>query len=213
MIHKVNIALHVVTGTIGLLVGTVTLLLYRRSKEHKRWGRYFLYLLSVVVVTGFAGWLFFRSNSFLLMLTLVSGYVGYAGYRTIQLREKKGTWIDALIAVAALGTATGYVASLQHGQEWSPAVIYSTLAALLLVTSYDLLKFFWLHNRIKSWWRYEHIYKMISAFSALLSAFTGTILPNLKPFSQIGPSIFCTALIIFFIIQQSRLNTRARQEG
>src|SRR5687768_16651011 len=156
-IHKFNIILHVTAGTIALVIGLLTIFFYRQPVRHKRFGRYFLYLLSIVVVTGFLGWLFFRSNSFLLMLTLLSGYVGYAGWRSIRLREQRGTRFDALISFVALVTGVTYLLWLQQSNaDWSPAVIYPTLGALLLVTVYDLLKFFLLHPYVKGWWLYEH---------------------------------------------------------
>ncbi len=210
MIHKLNIGIHVLAGTIALLMGLVTLFYYQRPGRHKQFGRYFLYLLTIVVTTGFLGWLFFRSNSFLLMLTLLSGYVGYAGFRVIRLRENKGDLKDAMVSIAALSIGLLYAISLQQDDGWSPSLIYSTLSALILVTVYDLLKFFWLHDYLKTWWIYEHIYKMLSAFSAILSAFLGTLLPNFKPYSQIGPSVLGMGLIIFFIIQQARLRSKRR---
>ena len=209
MIHEINILVHVTAGTIALIIGVIVLFYYRQTTKHKRFGRYFLYLLALVVVTGFSGWLFFRSNSFLLMLTLLAGYVGYAGFRTIRLRERKGNKWDALIAIMTLTTGILYLLWLRGGDgNWSPSVIYSTLLALALVTVYDLLKYFWLHPAIKGWWLYEHIYKMLSAFSALLSAFVGTVLPDYHPYSQVGPSAVCVWLIVFFIWQQARLRAK-----
>lgn len=204
-IHKLNILLHVTAGTTALVIGVLTIFFYSQPTRHKRFGRYFLYLLAVVVTTGFLGWLFFRSNSFLLMLTLLAGYVGYAGWRSIRLRQKRTSMVDTGIAFVSLGTGVAYLLWLkQSNADWSSSVVYPTLGALLLVTVYDLLKFFWLHPYIKEWWLYEHIYKMVSAFSAIFSAFVGTVLPNFKPYSQIGPSTFCLWLIVFFIWQQAK---------
>ena len=97
--------------------------------------------------------------------------------------------------------------------SWSPAVVYPTLSALWLVTAYDMVKYFWLHQRLRHWWLYEHIYKMISAFSALLSAFSGTVLPHLKPYSQIFPSVICVLLIGYFIRQRYRMMSRRETTG
>jgi len=206
MIHKINILIHVIAGTVALAIGILTIVLNRKPLLHKKYGRYFTYLLSAVIVTGFIGWLFFRSSPFLLTLTLLAGYTGLTGFRTVRLREKKTSWIDAIIAASVLITGIIYWLWLsRNSDQWSPAVIMPTLSALGLVTIYDLLKFFWIHTYIKSWWLYEHIYKMFSAFSGLLSAFTGTVLPNFKPYSQIGPSIVCTLVIVFFIWQRARL--------
>lgn len=210
MIHSINIALHVIAGTIALVIGLIALWYYQRPLQHKRFGRVFLYLVAVVVITGFTGWFFFRSNPFLLMLTLLSGYVGYAGWRTIRLRKQRGSITDAVIALVVLGIGVFYLLWLLKSDAiWSPTVIYSTLVSLIIVTVYDLIKILWLHSRLKEWWLYEHIYKMLSAFSALLSAFTGTVLPdNFKPYSQVVPSMIGVGLIVFFIAQE--VNRRKR---
>lgn len=208
MLHQVNIALHVAAGTAGLLIGTITLLAYQNSKLHKRWGRYFLCLLAVVVATGFFGYVLFRSNPFLLILTLNASYVGYAGFRAARLKERRGNWLDAGIAVVALASGMLFVGLGQRGDNWNPAVIHSTVGILFLVASYDLLKLLWLHPRIKKWWIYEHIYKMLSAFSALLSAFTGNVLPDFQPYSQLGPSVFILLLVVYFIRDQARKRRR-----
>jgi hypothetical protein len=112
--------------------------------------------------------------------------------------------LDVLVAILTLTTGFLYLFWLRQGDgNWSHPVIYSTVTALGLVTTYDLAKHFIFYEQLKTWWLYEHIYKMISAFSVLLSAFAGTVLPeSFKPYSQIAPSIICIWLIIFFICQQ-----------
>ncbi len=47
---------------------------------------------------------------------------------------------------------------------------------------------------------YEHIYKMTSAFSGLLSAFIGTVFEEYKPHSQYIPSALGVLIILGFII-------------
>lgn len=203
MIHQFNILIHISAGTLALVVGMTALLVPKHTLRHVQLGRYFLYLLSVVVFTGFLGWLFFRSNPFLSMLTLLSGYVGYAGWRTIRLREKKTTIFDMSAALFALFMGLVFLVNLNKTDDnWNPVVIYSTLGALGLVTVYDGLKHIWLYPYLKRWWIYEHIYKMISAFSAILAAFVGTVLPGYKPYSQIMPSTLCLLLIIVMIWRQ-----------
>ena len=204
-LHALNLLIHVSCGTIALVIGFIALFNRNRLTIHKRFGKYFLRLLGVVVFTGFVGFLLFRSNSFLLMLTFLSGYVGYAGYRNIRLRERRSSMSDVFIAVGALGGGCLYLLSMQlSGGNWSPAVVYPTLGALVLVTMYDLVKHFWLHQHLKTWWLYEHIYKMVSAYSAIASAFVGTVLPNAKPYSQIGPSTLGIVFISYAIWQQAR---------
>lgn len=210
MIHKINLLTHIAAGTLALVVGIIVLFSAKGSKFHLRFGRYFVYLLVVVVSTGFLGWLFFRSNSFLLMLTILAGYNTYSGYRIVKLKQNRLSALEVFVPLLALAIGIFYLIWLMRSDTlWSPAVIYPTLSGLVLVTVYDLVKFFFLHRTISHWWLYEHIYKIISAFSAILSAFVGTVLPDFKPYSQIGPSTICILLIIGFIwkqvIKQSRI--------
>ncbi|WP_198424768.1 hypothetical protein [Spirosoma endbachense] len=205
LLHNLNITIHVIFGTIGLLIGLLALFYRNRSQRHIRYGLYFLYTLTIVVGTAFIGILCFRSNPFLLLLTLLGGYVGYSGFRTIRLREQPASTIDLLISIGVLITGGIYLGSMElAGGNWSPSVVYPTLSALVLVAGYDLIKRLWLFDKLKTWWLYEHIYKMISAYSAILSAFSGTVFPQYKPCSQILPSALCVSAIIYFIWQQAK---------
>ncbi|WP_338876231.1 hypothetical protein WBJ53_11320 [Spirosoma sp. SC4-14] len=202
-LHTVNLVIHVSLGTLGLLLGLITLIYQNQYQRHIRFGRYFLYALTVVVATALIGILFFRSNPFLLMLTLLGGYVGYSGYRSVRLKEKRSSPADTLLTISVLVASILYARSIQLAAgSWSPAVIYSTMSALWLVTGYDLIKHLWLYQRLQNWWLYEHIYKMMSAYSALASAFSGTVLSHFKPYSQILPSVVCILFIIYFIRKQ-----------
>ncbi|WKN44480.1 hypothetical protein [Tunicatimonas pelagia] len=203
MIHQFNILIHVVAGTLGLLVGIFVLIAPKATSTHVRWGRYFLYLLSVVVITGFLGWLFFRSDPFLFLLTLLAGYNGYTGWRAVRLKEKRATIIDFTIAILALVLGFSFLVFLYIAEDnWNPNLVYSAVGALGLVTIYDISKYLWLHAYLKKGWIYEHIYKIISPFGALLSAFMGNVLPAYQPYSQMLPNVLCWLLILVMIWRQ-----------
>jgi hypothetical protein len=208
-LHSLNIGVHIVFGTVGLLLGLVVLWYQNQPRRHIRLGRYFMRILCVVIATGLVGIIFSRSNPFLLMLTLIAGYAGFSGYRTIRLREQRAQTIDVVAAVSALVGVGWFVVMAGQSGQWSPVVVYPTLSALALMAGYDLLKRLFFFNRFKTWWLYEHIYKMLSAYSALLSAFSGTVLTGYKPYSQILPSVLCLALIVFFIWQRTRKQHQA----
>ena len=209
-LHTINITIHVLFGTIGLLIGLVALFYQNKPQRHSQYGRYFLYILTVVVSTAFIGILFFRSSSFLLILTLLAGYVGYSGYRAVRLRERRSSTVDVLLAGSVLITGGLYLRSMQlAGGNWSPAVVYPTLSGLVLVAGYDLLKHIWLFRRLRTWWLYEHIYKMLSAYNALVSAFAGTVLSHYKPYSQILPSVVCVGAIVYFIRKRAKKHRTA----
>jgi hypothetical protein len=203
MTHSINLLIHITAGSLALIAGLIIIFSAKGTRKHIRIGQYFLYLLAIVVSSGFFGWLFFRSNPFLLMLTLLAGYNTYAGYRAVRLREMKSSVADMMIAFGAFFTGIFYMFWLMGSDTiWSPSVIYPTVSTLALVTLYDLGKHFLFYQQTKKWWLYEHIYKLLSSFSAIFSAFIGTVLPNFKPYSQIGPSTLVFFLTVFFIWKQ-----------
>jgi uncharacterized membrane protein len=209
MIHSLNVGIHILAGTAAMIIGLLAIVYNRRVAFHRRLGWYFIYLLIVVEATAFIGILFFRNDPFLSMLTLIAGYVGYAGYRNIRLRERRSSIWDVLIAMAVLIAALTFIWNpTDKPNSWNPSVVFPLLIALVLVTGYDLVKYFFLHSYLKGWWLYEHIYKMISAFSAMTSAFAGNTLRDFQPYSQIGPSAICTGLIVVFIIQRALMRKR-----
>ncbi len=205
MIHQINIIIHVTAGSFALLLGTILLFKTKGTHFHRAKGMYFVYLLTIVTVSGFIGWLFFRSNAFLLMLTVLAGYNTFAGYRIVKRKQLPATWFDQFVAFSALASGLFYwLWLLSTDSNWSPSVIYPTVSGIVFVTVYDICKRLFFHEKLKTWWLYEHIYKIVSAFSAIFSAFVGTVLPNFKPYSQIGPSSFCLLLIFYFIWKESR---------
>jgi hypothetical protein len=216
MTHQLNIFIHIGAGSLALIIGAVILFAKKGTPFHRKWGKYFVVLLSIVVSTGFFGWLFFRTNHFLLMLTILAGYNTLTGYWITKSRERRAAPILLALTFATLFIGSFYVIWLMNSDDiWNKTVIYSTVSALILVTTYDLIKGLFLHVRMQQWWLYEHIYKMVSAFSAILSAFTGTVLPDYKPYSQVAPSGICMMLIVFFIYREYRkqpvLNDRYSQ--
>jgi hypothetical protein len=48
--------------------------------------------------------------------------------------------------------------------------------------------------------QYEHVYKMMSSLTALVSAFSGTVLPQYKPYSQVVPNVVSLVCMLFIFI-------------
>jgi uncharacterized membrane protein YeaQ/YmgE (transglycosylase-associated protein family) len=83
---------------------------------------------------------------------------------------------------------------------WAPVIIYTTVGYLILMIIYDFLRYLIPPAVYSGGWLYEHILKMVGAFSALLAAFTGTVFPQYKPYSQFLPSVFGTLIAIGFMV-------------
>lgn len=200
-LHSVNILIHVFCGTIALLLGIIVLFTKKGKRLHKKTGRIFLVFLTLVIITALIGAIVFRANSFLLVLTILSGYNGFSGFRTLKTKSNKPKLLDVWVAFLSLGIGLYFMGYMKSTELfWNPAVIYSTFGALFLVVGYDFMRYLIPSKSYEALWLYEHIYKMINAFTALLAAAVGTILPNYQPYSQLLPSVFGTLLVIGFII-------------
>jgi len=202
-LHDINIIVHIITGSIALLLGLISLLSRKGGIIHNTTGRYFLIFISAVILTGVIGVLVFGRNTFLLVITILSGYVSFSGYRILKLKANIPKKIDVLVAIISLLVLVYFLYYFKSiGMIWSPIIIYSTVGALLIVILYDFLRYLiprkkYSKNRI---WIYEHIYKMTSAFSALLSAFLGTVFERYQPHSQYLPSALGLLIILGFVL-------------
>lgn len=210
--HQTNIIIHVGIGTIGLLLGLFIIYKKKGGATHRKMGRWFLLLLSIVILTALFGFFAFNANQFLLVLTMVAGYNGYSGFRTLQTKSNSPKLVDIVVASATLCSGIFFLYYIESiGMIWAPIIIYSTLGYLFLIIGYDLLRYLIPKNKYRNLWFYEHIYKMISAFTALTAAAAGNILPDYKPYSQFLPSILGTCLAIGFIVYFYRKQSLRRK--
>ncbi len=208
-LHKVNIGIHVISGMIALMLGITALSTLKGGKAHRKSGMLFLCFLTIVVVTGLFGVLIFEVNQFLLVITILSGYNAYSGIRVLHNKTNQVNRQDILVALLSASSGIYFLYYMKSiGMVWSPTIIYATLSALFLVIAYDLLRYLIPKDNYKNLWLYEHIYKMISAFTALLAAATGTIYDDYHPYSQTLPSVFGTLLAIGFIVYFYRRNNQ-----
>ena len=211
-LHHLNILFHIVFGTLALLVGLGPMLTAKGGPAHRRAGRWFLGLTGVVLVSAVLGLAVFNFRPFLTVIVLLSVYQAYAGYRALRTRNtgptRRDGWFSALFLLGGLA----FLALLPRiALVWSPVVMYSTLGVLLAMTCYDLSRFWWRQRWPRGAWLYEHIWKMISTYAALLSAFTGTVLADFQPYSQFLPSVLGTVVALAFMLHTYRQRRQPRR--
>ncbi|HMH21222.1 MAG TPA: hypothetical protein VK563_05580 [Puia sp.] len=135
--HKINIITHVIAGSIALLLGVLALITKKGGKSHRRNGNIFLALLIVVIITGLVGVFVFGRNTFLLVITVLSGYFGFSGYRILQTRSNRPQLPDICVAIICLFSVSYFLYYFRSiGMIWSPVIIYSTVGTLLLVNGF-----------------------------------------------------------------------------
>lgn len=205
LLHNANILIHVVAGSIALLLGIMALATQKGGKWHRRSGNSFLILLIMVVLTGLIGVFVFKRNTFLLIITVLSAYYAFSGYRIMKTKTNAPKLLDVAAAVISLLSVAYFLYYFQSiGMYWSPVIVYSTVGALLMIITYDFMRYLIPKRNYQNMWLYEHIFKMIGAFTALLSAFSGTVFEDYQPYSQFSPSVLGTILQIGFIVYYLR---------
>ena len=207
--HTVNIIVHVVFGTLALVLGLVQLVTKKGGASHRARGRWFLGSVWIVVGTATAGLVLFRPRADLVAVTLLTGYWAYSGLRTLRIRHVGPVAQDALVSVGALVASVLLALYLQTVRvPWAPAVVYSTLGTLVLLSLYDLARFAFPTRWFERLWLYEHLVKMIGAHSSVVTAFAGTVLWAWQPYSQLVPSTLPVAAMIWHAVRIRRSASR-----
>jgi len=202
LLHRSNLIFHVSAGSLALLVGLFILFKNKYGKVHRISGRVFLVLLTIVIATGLIGVFVFNRNSFLLVITTLSGYMGFSGFRAMRNRSNVPKILDISVALLALTSVVFFIWYFHSiGMIWSPVIIYSTVGYLIMAVAYDLGRYLIKAEAYQRFWLYEHILKLISAFSGLLSAFTGTVFPQYQPDSQFLPSVLGSFIALYFMFE------------
>ncbi|GAA4384686.1 hypothetical protein [Hymenobacter koreensis] len=211
LLHHLNIGLHILFGSVGLLLGLVPMFSRHGGARHIRFGRWFLRVLTVVLATAVLGLAVFNFRPFLAIVVMLTVYQAWSGYRVMRTRTTGPTHADAAFSAVFLLGSIGFLLTLHLiDLVWSPVVIYSSLGFLIALTIYDLARFAFVPLWRRKLWLYDHIWKMISSYFALVSAFTGTVLAQYQPYSQFLPSMVGTALGVSFILYYALRRAPAR---
>jgi hypothetical protein len=206
--HVANIVLH---GTLALCLGLVAIVSSKGLRLHRRAGRLFVYAYCVVVATAIIGIFVFEFRSFLLVVTILSLYDVFAGYRALQLRGRRPTSLDTAVSIIAFFTPWIFVVAMHYlHQPWSPVLTWSILGGLILISTYDLARNVLPTRWLQKVWVQEHLYKMMSAYIAITSAFAGTVFPSFMPWAAVLPSAVGFAVIAGFLIAGPRAWRRTR---
>ncbi len=210
-LHGLNIAVHVAAGSVALLIGFAMLVQPKGTATHRWWGRRFGAVTLVVCASAAIGSAFFRFMPLFAVLNVVVTYQLVSGWRVARTRAAGPRAADALWTFLGLGAAVALVPVLLRNPDDTPGMIlWPTLGALALLLGYDALR--WLfprrwHARV---WVFEHIYKIVSALFAMLSAMVGNVVRFGQPWSQILPTVLGALVITWFFVAQIRGRGRVR---
>jgi len=200
--------IHVSTGLCAVLVGVMPIVTRKGGRAHRFWGRLFTGLMAVLLVCAWA-MTALRFNTYFLALSATATLSLLSGVRVLRRKRPdlntadRARSLDWAATLGVTGIGLWVLVLLAKGQSDGPATVSVALAvSALMMGAWDI----WRFSAPKSWpfspelWTYEHLTKMLGAYSAVLSAFSGNFLTALPaPWSQLWPTVLFQCLILVWI--------------
>lgn len=204
-----TLALHVTCGFLAVAAGLAPILSRKGSRLHRLSGRVFVGLMSVLLA---AAWLMtaLHFSAYFAALTAMATLTTFSGVRVLGRKRpdrdpaQRAKPIDWAVTLLVLGVGVWVAVLLVQGQTGGGTVISASLVyAAATYGGWDLWRFL----RPTDWpfspelWLYEHLVKMLSAYAAVLSAFSGNFLTALPaPWSQLWPTLLFQPLAVIWIV-------------
>lgn len=195
---------HVAAGGISLLTAPTSMVVAKGGKAHRVSGKVFfwsmVYIFVSALVLGTYHW-----KPFLLMVSMLSFYLVYSGYRTLyqkQIQLGKGVrWYDwtvaALCGIFMLGFLIWSVELMVNGTNAILIIFFSLGGLFSIITE---VKRYVTKSEQKYGWLFNHIGRMVGGFIAAVTAFSTNVLTFLPGLAQwLWPTLIGTPLIIYWI--------------
>jgi len=205
IIFKVFLFIHIISGTVGLLSGTINMINKKGNKLHKQIGLFFFYgMLTngvsalVVACIHFNVFLFIVGVFSIYILSTAKRFLFLRGIHTGQ-KPKKGDWVVTysmlffgLCFMIYGGTLIAF--SKNFGVV---LLVFGIISFLMVKQDIGIYR-----GNIKNtnYWLLIHIGRMIGAYIASITAFlvvNNTILPSLV--AWLAPGVLLTPLIFYWI--------------
>jgi uncharacterized membrane protein len=214
-----TLALHVACGFAAVGIGLVPILSRKGSPLHRGSGRVFAGLMGVLLV---AAWVMtaLHFNAYFAALSATATITLFSGVRVLRRKRpdldpaQRAQPLDWAVTLAVVGVGLWVLVQLVQGRTGDKTAVSAALVyAAFTYGGWDL----WRFARPLDWpfspnlWTYEHLVKMLSAYGAVLSAFSGNFLTALPaPWSQLWPTLLFQPMAVIWILVLAR---RRRRQG
>jgi uncharacterized membrane protein len=203
-----TLALHIAAGLAACGVGLAPILTRKGSRLHRLSGRVFVGLMATLLA---CAWLMtvLKFSPYFLALSATATMTLFSGVRVLRRkrpdlrRSDRARPIDWIVTLAVVGVGLWVLALVVTGRTGDLAAVSAALAyGALVYGGWDL----WRFARPTDWpfspnlWNYEHLTKMLGAYGAVLSAFSGNFLSFIPtPWSQLWPSFLFQTMTMIWI--------------
>ncbi len=174
---KIFLAIHITAGASSFLMAPVALATAKGGKQHKRWGKVYLWSMGFVAITA-VPMAFFFPVRFLALVAVFSFYFAFSGYRVLRLKElaRDGSaepvdWIAGVVTFCA-SALLGWLSWFHpHSIEVLPLVGVA-FGFIGMTGSAKQMVSFVSKPKEKMFWWYTHLGNMIASYIAAWSAFS-----------------------------------------
>ena len=176
-IYNLVLIVHISSGFLGLLCGTIAIMKTHFIKIHKKAGIIFFYAM-VFIFTTSTIMCFLKTNIFLLLVGFFSFYLACTGYRVLQLKSiyknnLKPQFIDYAIAITGIVAGISiyilaYLLFIQGSNFGFVCVMLGSVSLFLGIL--DIRKFSVIITD-KFYWMRAHSIRMAGAYVATVTAF------------------------------------------
>ncbi|HMH12867.1 MAG TPA: hypothetical protein VK578_07140 [Edaphobacter sp.] len=174
---KIFLAIHITAGASSFLLAPVALATAKGGKQHKRWGKVYLWSMGIVASTALPMAFFFPVR-FLALVAVFSFYFAFSGYRVLRLKElaRGGSaepvdWIAGVITFASSALLAWL--SLFHPASIEVLPLVGVAFGLIGMTgSAKQMRSFVRKPKEKMFWWYTHLGNFIASYIAAWSAFS-----------------------------------------
>ena len=208
LLFQIILIIHIISGSLGLLTGTINILQKKGGKRHRQIGRLFVFFM---ISTGISSILLaiLNPNNFLLIVGIFTIYLVGTGDRYMRLRflgkGQKPIFIDWFLSLGMLLSGICFVL-------WGSYLIYNSNNFGIVLVVFGLIglnnvindfKNYTGRSKKKKYWMLVHIGRMMGGYTASLTAFIVVNAQN-YPFEipslviWLGPAVLLTPLSIYW---------------
>jgi uncharacterized membrane protein len=217
---RFTLGIHILAGTVALLVAPIALLTVKGGPTHRRWGKVYFWAMAIVAATALVVG-YWRSLLFLMLVAVFSFYFALSGYRVLyRKRPDLGQRASALDWTAAGLTLAASAALIVLGLT-QPTPTFQRLSMVavvfgivgLIIAGLDVWQFLSPPEDKRAWW-YKHMANMIGSYIAAVSAFSVVnfvFLPT--TLRWLWPTMIGTPAIVIWITYYKRRFNRPKPEA
>jgi uncharacterized membrane protein len=174
---KLFLTIHIAGGAMSFLLAPVALVTAKGGKQHKRWGKVYLWSMGAVAATA-VPLAFFFPVRFLALVAVFSFYSSFAGYRILRLKDlarggyaKPVDWVAGIVTFAT-STLLLWLSLFRPASIEVIPVVGMVFGIIGIMLAVGQMRRFISKPTDKMFWWYVHLGSFIGSYIAAWSAFS-----------------------------------------